>query len=161
MQIDYAADMPTVFVKGDIFATPGLRAYAHGCNCAGTMDSGIAVAFRKRWPRMFEEYQARCQKRELRLGDVFVWSEGDEVIYNLAVQENGKKPSKVPALMTALSKVVELATAAGIERVGFPRIAVSRGGLDWPRVKKILRELGDDSTLTLEVFEQFVRAPAP
>src|SRR5438067_2361963 len=54
------ATVPAIFTKGDIFATPDLRAYAHGCNCAGTMDSGIAVAFKKRWPGMFDEYSPRC-----------------------------------------------------------------------------------------------------
>ena len=52
--------VPTEFTKGDLFAADGVHAYAQGCNCAGTMDAGVAVAFKKRWPRMFEEYQARC-----------------------------------------------------------------------------------------------------
>jgi O-acetyl-ADP-ribose deacetylase (regulator of RNase III) len=150
--------MPTSFVKGDLFHTEGLRAYAHGCNCAGAMDSGVALAFKKRWPRMFEEYSLRCADGRFHLGDVFVWNEGDEVVYNLAIQEHWKKKSQIPALARAAKKMVELATHAGIERVGLPRIGTGLGGLDWPRVKKVLNEIGAETTVTLVVFEQFVRA---
>src|SRR4051812_46599141 len=104
--------MPTSFVKGDLFNTDGIRAYAHGCSCAGVMDTGVAVAFKKRWPRMVEEYAARCADRRFRLGDVFVWSEGDVVIYTLGTQEHWKERAKLPALKMALRKMVELAAHA-------------------------------------------------
>jgi len=152
------APMPTTFVKGDLFHTDGIRAYAHGCNCAGAMDAGVAVAFKKRWPRLFDDYAARCADRRLHLGDVFVWSEGDETVYSLAIQEHWKKKAKLPALTKALRKMVELAALAGIERIGLPRLGAGLGGLDWPRVKKILEEVGATTTVTLVVFEQFIRA---
>jgi O-acetyl-ADP-ribose deacetylase (regulator of RNase III) len=152
--------MPATFTKGDIFQTEGLRAYAHGCNCAGAMDAGVAVAFKKRWPRMFEEYRARCEDRRFRLGDVFVWTEGDETVFNLATQEHWKKKATLPALTRALRKMVELAVAARIDRVGLPRIGAGLGGLDWPRVKSVISKVGDETPVTLLVFEQFVRAPA-
>jgi O-acetyl-ADP-ribose deacetylase (regulator of RNase III) len=150
--------MPTTFVKGDLFNTAGLRAYAHGCNCAGAMDSGVAVAFKKRWPRMFEEYHMRCADKRFHLGDVFVWNEGDEVVYNLAIQEHWKERSKLAALAKALRKMVQLADHAGVERVGLPRIGAGLGGLDWHRVKSVLEEVGAETAVTLIVFEQFIRA---
>jgi O-acetyl-ADP-ribose deacetylase (regulator of RNase III) len=150
--------MPTTFVKGDLFETPGIRAYAHGCNCAGAMSAGVAVAFKKRWPRMFEEYAVRCADGRFHLGDVFVWSEGDAVVYNLATQEHWKTKARLPALKKALRRTVELAALAGVERVGVPRIGAGLGGLDWPRVKSVLEEVGGETAVTLVVFEQFVRA---
>jgi O-acetyl-ADP-ribose deacetylase (regulator of RNase III) len=150
--------MPTSFLKGDLFNTEGIRAYAHGCNCAGAMDAGVAVAFKKRWPRMFEEYAARCKDRRFHLGDVFVWSEGDVTVYNLAIQEHWKSKSRLPALKQALKRTIELAAHAGVERVGLPRIGTGLGGLDWQRVKSLLSEVGGETTVTLVVFEQFVRA---
>jgi O-acetyl-ADP-ribose deacetylase (regulator of RNase III) len=151
--------MPTTFTKGDLFNTEGIRAYAHGCNCAGTMDAGVAVAFKKRWPRMFEEYAARCADGRFHLGDVFVWNDGSVVVYNLATQEHWKKKAKLPALAKALRKSVELAAHAGVERIGLPRIGAGLGGLEWPRVKSVLGVVGGETPVTLVVFEQFVRAP--
>ena len=65
--------MPIGFETGDIFATLGVSAFAHGCNCAGAMGKGIAVSFRERWPKMYEEYRRRCKAGEFKLGDVFIW----------------------------------------------------------------------------------------
>ena len=152
--------MPAEFRKGDLFATEGVRAYAQGCNCAGTMDAGVGLAFKKRWPRMFEEYAARCADGRFKLGDVFVWSEGDETVYNLALQENWKSKMKLAAVKRAVTKAVTLAAAAGVERIGMPRLGVGLGGLDWPRLKSVLGEIGETTPVTLVVFEQFVRARA-
>jgi O-acetyl-ADP-ribose deacetylase (regulator of RNase III) len=150
--------MPVVFIKGDLFATEGLVAYAHGVNCAGAMGAGIAIEFKKRWPRMFEEYALRCADRRFQLGDVFPWSEGGVTVYNLGTQEHWRKKSQLPALAKALRTMATLATNAGIERVGLPRIGAGLGGLDWMRVKRVLTEVGGETKVSLEVFEQFIRA---
>jgi O-acetyl-ADP-ribose deacetylase (regulator of RNase III) len=149
--------MPARFTKGDIFATGGVKAYAHGCNCAGAMGAGIAIEFKRRWPRMFDEYAARCGDGRFRLGDVFVWSEGEHTIFNLGTQEHWRKKAQIPALTRSLAKMLDLAVHAGIERVGLPRIGAGLGGLDWARVKKVIAEAGKASAVTMVVFEQFVR----
>lgn len=153
--------MPTTLTKGDLFETPGLKAFAHTCNCAGTMDVGVSVAFKKRWPRMFDDYVQRCSDKRLALGDVFVWNEDDVVVYNLATQLNWRSRSKVSALARAVRKMLELATAAGVDRIGVPRIGVGLGGLDWHRVRSVLVDEGSTSSVELLVFEQFVRGAAP
>jgi O-acetyl-ADP-ribose deacetylase (regulator of RNase III) len=150
--------MTVLFTKGDIFATEGLRAYGQGCNCAGAMGAGIAIEFKRRWPRMFEEYAARCADGRFGLGDVFPWMEGDVTIYNLGTQAHWRKKAQLPALARALHKMVELATHAGIDRIGLPRIGAGLGGLDWTRVKRVLTDAGAETPVTLVVFEQFVRA---
>jgi O-acetyl-ADP-ribose deacetylase (regulator of RNase III) len=152
--------MASTFTKGDIFQREGLRAYAHGANCAGAMDSGVSVAFKKRWPGMFEEYRKRCADGRFHLGDVFVWTEGDETVYTMAIQEHWKQKAKLPALAMALRRAMELAQAARIERVGLPRIGAGPLGLDWTRVRNIIKEVGAQTTVELVVFEQFIRGPA-
>jgi O-acetyl-ADP-ribose deacetylase (regulator of RNase III) len=151
--------MPLELVKGDLFATDGLRAYAHGCNCAGGMGAGIAIEFKRRWPRMFDEYAARCTDGRFGLGDVFAWSEGDATVYNLGTQLHWRKKAQLSALAKALRKMVEMAPLAGIARIGLPRIGAGLGGLDWTRVLRVLEEIGAETAVTLTVFEQFVRAP--
>jgi O-acetyl-ADP-ribose deacetylase (regulator of RNase III) len=150
--------MPVHFIKGDIFATEGLRVFAHGCNCAGGMGAGIAIEFARRWPRMQEEYVARCADGRFGLGDVFAWTEGEHTIYNLGTQLHWKKKAQLPALTKALRTMLEMAPASGIERIGLPRIGAGLGGLDWTRVKRVLGEVGAETKVTLTVFEQFIRA---
>jgi len=150
--------VPATFLKGDLFETKDIRAYAHGCNCAGAMDAGISIAFKKRWPAMFEEYAARCADGRLHLGDVLMWTDGETTIYNLAIQQHWKTRSKLAALTRALHKMVQMAEQAGIVRVGLPRMGAALGAPDARRVKSIVEGIGAQTSVELVVFEQFVRA---
>lgn len=150
--------MPTIFTKGDLFHAEGARAYAHGCNCAGTMDAGVSVAFKKRWPALFEAYAARCAERKLKLGDVFTWTSGGDTVFCLAIQETAAKKATLPALERALTTTVELAAAAKIGAVALPRLGAGSAALDGLRVKHMLEKIGAGTGVTLLVFEQFIRA---
>jgi O-acetyl-ADP-ribose deacetylase (regulator of RNase III) len=79
------------------------------------------------------------------------------VVYSLGIQEQSTQKAKVPALTKSLTTMSDLAQKAGIEQIGLPRIGTGSGGLDWPRVKKILSEIGRETTVTFVVFEQFIR----
>lgn len=154
--------MPIELVKGDIFETPGIVAYAHGVDCAGEMSAGIAGQFKKRWPAMFAEYHALCKAGRLGLGEVFPWIGEDVTIYNLAIQRHWREKAKVAALSAALRKTVSLATASGITRIGAPRLGAGLGGLEWLRVRRILDDVGAETPVTIVVFEQFIRTrPTP
>ncbi|MEJ7731106.1 MAG: macro domain-containing protein [Polyangiaceae bacterium] len=152
--------MPVMFTKGDLFHDHELRAFAHGVSCAGAMDSGVALAFKKRWPAMFEDYRARCADKRVHLGDVVVWSDEQATVYSLAIQEHWKQKASLAALKRAAVKMVELAEIAGVERIGVPRIGTGMGGLDWQRAKSVLTDAGSKSKVGLIVFEQFVRSKA-
>jgi O-acetyl-ADP-ribose deacetylase (regulator of RNase III) len=149
--------MPTAIIKGDIFETEGIHAYAFGANTDGSMDIGIAIAMKKRWPALAEAFAARCQSTKLSLGDVFMWSDGALTVFALGIQHGTKKPT-LSALTRALTRMLELASEAKIERIGLPRVGGGPGGLDWTRVRKMLAEISVNHPVRLEVFEQFVRA---
>jgi O-acetyl-ADP-ribose deacetylase (regulator of RNase III) len=155
--------VPATFTKGDLFNTEGLHAYALGSNARGTMDSGVAVAFKKRWPNLATALSARAALRDqgrLALGDVVAFSEGDATIYALILQEDETKKAKLASLTKAVNRLVELAAQDGITRVGLFHPGTGKAGLEWPRVKRILQEIGEGTEVTLVVFEQFVRAKA-
>jgi len=149
--------MPTAITKGDIFETEGIHAYAFGANTDGSMDAGIAIAMKKRWPALAEAFAARCASAKLNLGDVFVWTEGELTVFALGIQQGTKKPT-LSALTRAVTRMLELASEAKIMRVGVPRVGGGPGGLDWTRVRKMLSEISVNHPVRLDVFEQFVRA---
>ena len=121
------------------------------------MDAGVSLAFKKRWPRMAEEFKVLCAEKRFALGDVFVWSEGDEIVYNLGVQEHWKKKATLAALSRAVAKALTFATKSGVTNIAFTRIGAGLGGLDWPRVKSVMTEVGNTTPINLLVFEKFVR----
>lgn len=152
--------MPATFAKGDLFSTDGLGAYALASNARGTMDKGVAVAFKKRWPKLATELGTRAANKSLALGDVVAFAEGDKTVYALILQEDEAKKAKLASLTKAANKLVELAAQSGIAQVGLFHPGTGKAGLDWARVKRILQEIGDRTEVTLVVFEQFVRAKA-
>ena len=83
--------MPVEFISGDLFANSlNVQAFAHGCNCQGSMGAGIAKGFRQRYAEMYEQYRARCKAnpRQFNLGDVWLWKEqGKPYVFNLGTQE--------------------------------------------------------------------------
>lgn len=150
--------VPTIFTKGDLLHTDGVRAYALGCNCSGTMEAGVAVAFKKRWPQLAEAYAKRCAATKPKLGEVFTWTSGGDTVYCLALQESEKKKATMPALSGALQGMIELAVTAKIAKIALPRLGAGSAGLDPLRVKRVLTQAGTSTEVTLLVFEQFVRA---
>lgn len=152
--------MPATFTKGDLFGTEGLHAYALGSNARGTMDRGVAVAFKKRWPKLATELSARAANGGLALGEVVAFSEGDTTVYALILQVDEARKAKLASLSKAVNKLVELAAQSGIVKVGLFHPGTGKAGLEWPRVKRILQEIGERTEVTLVVFEQFVRAKA-
>lgn len=52
---------------GDIFNSK-TQTLINTVNCVGIMGKGIAAEFKKRYPEMFDDYVARCQKGEVKQG---------------------------------------------------------------------------------------------
>src|ERR1700735_1327550 len=123
--------MPAVFVSGDLFRDATLDALAHGCNCAGAMGRGIAVEFRRRFPRMYGDYKQRCATGRFALGDVFAWREDERVVFNLGTQQSWRTRAELGAIEAASRAMVRLAEqgeVGRIGRIGLPRIGAGLGG---------------------------------
>jgi O-acetyl-ADP-ribose deacetylase (regulator of RNase III) len=151
--------MPVEFVSGDLFVNRvGAEAFAHGCNCAGSMGAGIAVGFKERYPAMFEEFRRRCKATppEFGLGDVFLWREdGKPAVFNLGTQPRPGRGATYPVVGQALRAMRELADREGVRTVAAPRIAAGYGGLSWKKVRAVIEEAFADWTGTLFVYEEY------
>lgn len=155
--------MPIEFVSGDLYANVhGVEAFAHGCNCQGSMGAGIAKGLRERYPAMFEQYRARCkaEPRQFNLGDAWLWKEeGKPSVFNLGTQEKyWRARASYEAIEQALVKMRELADAEGIRSIAIPRIGVGYGGLSWRKVRAIVENVFGDWPGRLVVYEEY--APA-
>ncbi|MEG2802652.1 macro domain-containing protein [Stenotrophomonas sp.] len=149
--------MPITFETGDLFATSGLGAYAHGCNCAGAMGKGIAVAFRARWPAMYAAYRGRCKAKAFQLGDVFVWEASDAVVFNLGTQPHWTTPAEAWAVRQAVADMIRLAEDRHIATIALPRIGAGLGGLEWGTVRAMLEEQARTTAIHLRVCETYVQ----
>lgn len=144
--------MSVSFEKGDIFATR-IKALAHGCNNYGAMGAGIAVAFRRKFPEMYQAYKDLCQDGKLKLGDVFIWKSDDIFVFNLITQDT---VATLPAIKRSLRTALKHAEETGITEIALPAIGSGLGGLDWRDVKKVIIAVGTDSPVKLRVCETFI-----
>ena len=151
--------MPVHFVGGDLFVNRfHAEALAHGCNCAGSMNAGVAVGFRERYPAMFEEYRRRCRARpaEFGLGDVFFWREdGKPAVFNLGTQARPGFGATYAAVETALRATRARADAEGVASVAMPRVAAGYGGLSWKKVRALVEAVFADWPGEVYVYEEF------
>src|SRR3954468_8794062 len=114
--------MPIRYVTGDLFANAHhAAAFAHGCNCQGSMGAGIAVGFRQRYPQMYEQYRSLCKSSPRRFdpGDCFLYRSDDRLwVFNLATQENyWRDRATYEAIEAALTRMREQADAEGVASI--------------------------------------------
>lgn len=151
--------MPIECVTGDLFVNRvKANAFAHGCNCAGSMGAGIAVGFKERYPAMFEEFRRRCKAKppEFTLGDVFLWREkGKPAVFNLGTQPRPGRGATYPVVEAALLALRAAADEARIRSIAMPRIAAGYGGLSWTKVKAQIEAAFADWPGRLCVYEEF------
>ncbi|UNP29291.1 macro domain-containing protein [Lysobacter gummosus] len=148
--------MPLSLEIGDIFSTPDVIAFAHGCNCAGAMGKGIAVSFRRHWPAMYQEYRRRCAVGEFKLGDVFLWEQENISIFNLGTQQSWRTKAEYWAVKKSLSEMVRLAEDRKVREIVLPRIGAGLGDLEWQDIQATLQSLGDMTSVLLRVCDIFV-----
>jgi O-acetyl-ADP-ribose deacetylase (regulator of RNase III) len=153
--------MPIHYVSGDLFTNPyQTQAFAQGCNCQGSMGVGIAVSFKERYPKMFEEYRRRCKAtpREFNLGDVFLWQEdGKPAVFNLGTQEDyWRSRATYESVELSLTNLRKSADRVEITSIAMPRIGAGYGGLSWKKVRAIVDRIFADWSGDLYVYEEFI-----
>lgn len=127
--------MVTYIEQGNIFNLQDISNYAHGCNCAGAMGKGIALQFKKRFPKMYIEYKELCKDGLFSLGDVFPYDYGNGVVFNLGTQATWNTKADINAIENALVKMLSYAFQNNILKIAMPKIGAGLGGLNWNEVK--------------------------
>ena len=145
--------------EGDIFSIEEVTSYAHGCNCAGSMGRGIAVQFRKKFPRMYENYRQMCLKKTFRPGDVYDYDHGNGHVYNLATQQHyciAGQLAKLEYIETSMETMMLLAEKSSVQSIAMPKIGAGLGGLNWVEVKAIIEKVAaSHSKVDLYVVENY------
>lgn len=152
--------MPIKFVEGDLLATNGLSALAHGCNCQGAMGSGIAIGFKERFPEMFETYLRMCTTGSFAPGSCYMYFDTStkDIVFNLATQNRftGPERAKLEWIRESMTDMLRIAKEKKLSTIGLPRVGAGLGGLVWENVKALMEELADTTTTILVVFEEYV-----
>ncbi|QQE13921.1 macro domain-containing protein [Planctomycetota bacterium] len=121
------------------------------------MGKGIAVEFKKHWPKMYTEYKKQCTEKQFTVGDVMLWQEDDYTIFNLGTQRTWRTKATTSAIKESVVKMIQLAEELNLDHIALPRIGAGLGGLTWPTVKEILTEASKTTSINLLICEDYIQ----
>ncbi|WP_216891750.1 macro domain-containing protein [Pseudomonas putida] len=145
------------FVSGDFFEFDA-DIMVNTVNCVGVMGAGVALAFKKRFPEMFDDYVEKCRSGTIRPGFPSVWIQKDMIskeveIINFPTKDNWKNPSEYHYIDDGLKWLsVYLKDKSG-KVVTLPALGCGHGGLNWDRVRSMISERLQSSPARIYVFE--------
>lgn len=131
------------FKTGDIFAEDA-EALVNTVNCVGVMGRGVALQFKRAFPKNFKAYAARCKRNEIQPGKVFVF-ETDEMfsprfIINFPTKRHWRDMSRIEDIESGLGSLVDEIRSCAIQSVAIPPLGCGLGGLNWIDVRSRIQE---------------------
>jgi len=144
------------FASGDMFDIPAdIR--INTVNCVGVMGAGVALVFKERFPEMFKAYKKECENKTVRPGKPHVWSDfylyENLTIINFPTKDHWRNPSKYEYIESGLIWLVKFLKDYGTVKVTMPALGCGHGGLDWNKVKSLIKKYLDGLEATIYVFE--------
>jgi len=59
------------------------------------MGRGVALEFKRRFPEMFEDYAERCERKEVKLGEPYLYRDlGGAMVVNFPTKDHWRSPSR-------------------------------------------------------------------
>lgn len=128
------------FENGDIFKSE-CEALVNAINCVGVMGKGIALQFKTRYPKMFDEYVCACQRKEIRPGKLHFYKADDVWIINFPTKLDWRNPSKYNWVDVGLARLFAIAIPnLKIKSIAIPALGCNNGGLSWNKVKPMIEK---------------------
>lgn len=160
-------------VVGDLFATED-SVIGHGTNTQGAMASGIAVIFKREFPKMHDEYMKLCDTEGSNLFGTTQFVKLDEseakehvkYVANIFSQDKPGKDASYAGFLRALDSLFvqmfvenyknkDVEGFVELKNVSIPRIGCGIGGLEWEIVEVLLEDymnrLQPDFNLTVVI----------
>jgi O-acetyl-ADP-ribose deacetylase (regulator of RNase III)/uncharacterized protein YwgA len=116
---------------GDLFESEA-QTWVNTVNCVGVMGKGIALEFKKRFPDMFKDYQARCERGEVQLGRPYLYKRTVlPWILNFPTKHHWRDVTNLQAIVNGLEYLKEHYRQWGITSLAVPPLGCGQGQLEW------------------------------
>ncbi len=123
---------------GDLFEAQA-QTLVNTVNCVGVMGKGLALAFKKRFPEMYADYQERCSRKQVRLGEPYLYrSLFPPYILNFPTKDHWRSVSRLEDIERGLDYLRAHYEDWGITSMAVPPLGCGNGGLDWKDVGPLL-----------------------
>lgn len=145
---------------GDILKSKA-QTIVNTVNCVGVMGKGIALEFRKRFPDMFRDYEQRCERGEVRLGEPYLYKAlfGQQIL-NFPTKDHWKSVSKIRDIEEGLDYVLKHYEQWGITSIAIPPLGCGNGQLEWRLVGPLIYNRAQQMGIPVEIYAPYGTNPA-
>lgn len=147
-------------LRGNIFNSK-MQTIVNTVNCDGVMGKGLALAFRLRYPEMYERYRELCRQRLLTVGKLWLYDDdsSQRKVLNFPTKDHWKNPSQTAYIKLGLQKFVATYKEHGITSIAFPMLGTNNGGLDKEEMRPLMRGYLSLCDIPVEIYDYDPDAP--
>ena len=128
------------------FEEENVPVIANTVNTMGVMGAGLALEFKLRFPRYFDNYRERCSRERPLPGSAWIFQEENSpAVISLFVKEDWKRPSRLSWIRSSLKHAEEIIMENNFERVALPLAGAGKGGIDPQTSEDIIKEVFESS----------------
>jgi O-acetyl-ADP-ribose deacetylase (regulator of RNase III) len=116
---------------GDLFES-NAQTLVNTVNCVGVMGKGVALGFKERFPEMYQDYEVRCKRKEVRLGRPYLYRQlFPPNIVNFPTKDHWRSVSRLSDIVAGLEYLERHYREWGITSLAVPPLGCGQGQLDW------------------------------
>ena len=120
------------------------------------MGKGIALAFKQRFPDMYDDYVRRCQAGEVKLGRPYLYPRLiPPWIINFPTKEHWRSVSRLDAIVEGLTFLTAHYREWGIESLAVPPLGCGQGQLEWSVVGPTLYRYLNRLQVPVELYAPY------
>jgi len=144
---------------GDILKSKA-QTLVNTVNCVGIMGKGIALEFKNRFPEMFKDYTKRCERKEIHVGQPYVYKSllGLQIV-NFPTKEHWKSVSKVSDIERGLDFLLAHYKEWAITSIAIPPLGCGNGQLEWKVVGPLIYSRAKQVDIPVEIYAPYGTSP--
>jgi O-acetyl-ADP-ribose deacetylase (regulator of RNase III) len=140
---------------GDLFESTA-QTLVNTVNCVGVMGKGVALEFKKRFPEMFEDYEQRCKRKEVRLGKPYLFKRVQAPwILNFPTKGHWRAVTNLRDIITGLDYLLAHYKPWGIQSLAVPPLGCGNGQLEWRVVGPTLYRFFTEMDIPVEIYAPY------
>jgi O-acetyl-ADP-ribose deacetylase (regulator of RNase III) len=130
-------------VSGNIFESSAI-ALVNPVSTDGSISTGLDRDFKREFKNNFKRYQEACKTGFLQLGNVLVTEDvsatyGRRLIVNFPTKKSHVDNSSFAYIELCMNSLMSAIIMYKIHDIAVPAIGISEGGLNWWRVRELIR----------------------
>ena len=129
-------------------------------NCVGIMGKGIALEFKKRFPKMFGDYVQRCERKEVKPGVPYLYKTLLlPQIINFPTKDHWKSVSRITDIEHGMQLLLSQYKEWGITSLAIPPLGCGNGQLEWKAVGPLIYRYASQMNIPVELYAPYGTPP--